>query len=315
MRSVVLLILGVFLLGVSSAKAADNSGALNSYNLILLEDYNFSGGDVQGKTFIGGDLNANGRVAEFGSRLANTNTAIDAVTIVGDVNANGIRVLRDNNLVYGGALNASTVELNDGNDGQLIYNPDVSIAAIKNELLSDSAYYSSLAGNGNFSNGVFNYTGSDELAVFNVSAADVFSQNSNLSLQWGAAQTVIVNVTASDFAGGNIVIGGGVNLNNGFTQQSAFSNILWNFYDANSIDFNGIAMKGSVLAPFADTRGGASFDGTFAANSYTGAREFHNFVFNYERPDDTVEVSESSTIMLLICALAGVFLRRKRIRK
>lgn len=315
MRSVVLLILGVFLLGVFSAKAADNSGALNSYNLILLEDYNFSGGDVQGKTFIGGDLNANGRVAEFGSRLANTNTAIDAVTIVGDVNANGIRVLRDNNLVYGGALNASTVELNDGNDGQLIYNPDVSIAAIKNELLSDSAYYSSLAGNGNFSNGVFNYTGSDELAVFNVSAADVFSQNSNLSLQWGAAQTVIVNVTASDFAGGNIVIGGGVNLNNGFTQQSAFSNILWNFYDANSIDFNGIAMKGSVLAPFADTRGGASFDGTFAANSYTGAREFHNFVFNYERPDDTVEVSESSTIMLLICALAGVFLRRKRIRK
>lgn len=315
MRSVVLLILGVFLLGASSAKAADNSGALNSYNLILLEDYNFSGGDVQGKTFIGGDLNANGRVAEFGSRLANTNTAIDAVTIVGDVNANGIRVLRDNNLVYGGALNASTVELNDGNDGQLIYNPDLSIAAIKNELLSDSAYYSSLAGNGNFSNGVFNYTGSDELAVFNVSAADVFSQNSNLSLQWGAAQTVIVNVTASDFAGGNIVIGGGVNLNNGFTQQSAFSNILWNFYDANSIDFNGIAMKGSVLAPFADTRGGASFDGTFAANSYTGAREFHNFVFNYERPDDTVEVSESSTIMLLICALAGVFLRRKRIRK
>jgi choice-of-anchor A domain-containing protein len=307
--------LGVFLLGASSAKAADNSGALNSYNLILLEDYNFSGGDVQGKTFIGGDLNANGRVAEFGSRLANTNTAIDAVTIVGDVNANGIRVLRDNNLVYGGALNASTVELNDGNDGQLIYNPDVSIAAIKNELLSDSAYYSSLAGNGNFSNGVFNYTGSDELAVFNVSAADVFSQNSNLSLQWGAAQTVIVNVTASDFAGGNIVIGGGVNLNNGFTQQSAFSNILWNFYDANSIDFNGIAMKGSVLAPFADTRDGASFDGTFAANSYTGAREFHNFVFNYERPDDTVEVSESSTIMLLICALAGVFLRRKRIRK
>lgn len=315
MRSVVLLILGVSLLGVFSAKAADNSGALNSYNLILLEDYNFSGGDVQGKTFIGGDLNANGRVAEFGSRLANTNTAIDAVTIVGDVNANGIRVLRDNNLVYGGALNASTVELNDGSDGQLIYNPDVSIAAIKNELLSDSAYYSSLAGNGNFSNGVFNYTGSDELAVFNVSAADVFSQNSNLSLQWGAAQTVIVNVTASDFAGGNIVIGGGVNLNNGFTQQSAFSNILWNFYDANSIDFNGIAMKGSVLAPFADTRGGASFDGTFAANSYTGAREFHNFVFNYERPDDTVEVSESSTIMLLICALAGVFLRRKRIRK
>ncbi|BFT28949.1 hypothetical protein D210916BOD24_01250 [Alteromonas sp. D210916BOD_24] len=293
---------------------SSGNGALGTYNLILLEDYNFSGGDVQGRTFIGGNLNAQGRYAEFGSRLANTNTAIDAVTIVGDVNASGVRVLRDNNLVYGGALNASTVELNDGDDGQLIHDPNVTIADIATELYTDTAYYASLSSNGAYSNGVFNYTGIDEVAVFNVSAIDIFSQNSNLSLNWGAAETVIINVSANGFSNNDIVIGGGVNLNNGFTQQSAFSNVLWNFYDAESINFNGVAMKGSVLAPFADTSGGASFDGTFAANSYTGAREFHDFVFNYERPPSIVAVSSPSTGVLLIGALGILFLRRRGCR-
>lgn len=40
---------------------------LSEYNLILLEDYNFQGGDVEGRTFIGGDLNAAGMGADFAS--------------------------------------------------------------------------------------------------------------------------------------------------------------------------------------------------------------------------------------------------------
>lgn len=316
MRFVLLVIIGLIHSAAayadgSSTKSASQNSAIGTYNLILLEDYNFQGGDVQGQAFIGGNLNAQGHYAEFGSRLENTDTAIDAVTIVGDVNANGVRVLRDNNLVYGGALNASVVELNDGDDGQLINNPDLSIADMASELFADTAYYASLSSNGTYSNGVFNYAGSDSVAVFNISALDIFSQNSNLSLNWGAAETVIINVSAEGFANSNIAIGGGVNLNNGFTQQSGFSNILWNFYDAQSINFNGVAMKGSVLAPFANTSGGASFDGAFAANSYTGAREFHNFVFNYERPQDVVEVSEPSVAFMTAFLLFALVARRR----
>lgn len=316
MRLFSLVLFGFFC--CAGALAADGTSvnvssgsALGTYNLVLLEDYNFSGGDVQGSSFIGGDLNAQGRYAEFGSRLANTDTAIDAVTIVGDVNASGIRVLRDNNLVYGGALNASHVELNDGDDGQLIYDSSLSVADIANELYTDTAYYASLSANGTYSNGVFNYAGTDDIAVFDVSAIDVFSQNSNLNLKWGSADTVIINVSANGYSGNDIAIGGGVNLNNGFTQLIGFSNILWNFYDAESIDFNGVAMKGSVLAPFADTSGGASFDGAFAANSYTGAREFHNFVFNYERPESVVAVSEPYMGALVGLAFVGLLSRRR----
>ena len=45
--------------------------------------------------------------------------------------------------------------------------------------------------------------------------------------------------------------------------------------DPTPFDFNGLAMKGAVLAPYASTTGGAVFDGAFCAKSYTGAREFH----------------------------------------
>ena len=299
----------------SEGVSLTSSSALGTYNLILLEDYNFKGGDVNGMAFIGGDFNGPGRATDFGSRLANTNTAIDAVTIVGDINANVVKVLNDNNLVYGGSLNATTIELNDGNDGQAIYDPTLSVDSIAASVHADSAYYASLSENGVFSNGTFNYSGTDEVAVFNVSASEIFAQNSNLSLNWGNAETVIINVSASDGnAGNDIVVGGGVNLNNGFNGSYAFSNVLWNFYDAESIDFGSLGMKGAVLAPLADTRSnGSAFDGTFVAKSYTGAQEFHNYVFNYERPQTSVvvDVPEPSTFLMVLMGLLMIRVNRR----
>jgi choice-of-anchor A domain-containing protein len=308
------LVMSLFTFIASVSAEESTSSTLGTYNLILLEDYNFQGGDVQGQVLIGGDLNASGHAVEFGSRLANTNTAIDAVTIMGDVNANQIRVLNDNNLVYGGALNVSHVELNDGNDGKAIANADLSIDDVAASLHADSAYFASLSANGTYSDGIFNYIGTDSVAVFNVSADDVFAQNSNLSLNWGDAETVIINVSASNALANDIVVGGGVNLNNGFNGSEAFSNVLWNFYDAESIDFNSLAVKGSVLAPLATTSGGASFDGSFAAVSYTGAREFHNYVFNYEAPSapPVVSVPEPPTIAVLAVLLLFLSFRRAR---
>lgn len=305
---------GCVCLSLLGATAQATSNTLGEYNLILIEDYNFQGGDVQGRTLIGGDLNAAGSAAEFGSRLENTDTAIDAVTVVGDITANQIRVLRDNNLVYGGNLNVGQVELNDGNDGAAIHDPSLSIADVAAELHADSAYFASLASTGTYSNGIFNYTGAGSEAVFNVDASDVFAQNTSLSLNWGAAETVIINVSAQDsIPGFDVTVGGGVNLNNGFNGPDAFSNILWNFYDATSIDFNSLAVKGSVLAPLATTTGGASFDGAFAAVSYTGAREFHNFVFNYDKPPTSTQIPEPSLWMLMIMSV--LYLTRVKRRR
>lgn len=288
-----------------SSLASATTGTIGKYNLILLGDYNFQGGDVQGQTFIGGDLNSSNPV-EFGSRLANTDTAIDAVTIVGDVNASRVRVLRDNNLVYGGSLNSTPVELNDGDDGQLIHNPALSVTDVMAELYADTAYFAGLTSTGAYSSNSFTYSGSEKVAVFDVSASDVFAQNSNLSLNWGSAETVIINVS-----GTHVNIGGGVNLNNGFNGDMSFSNIVWNFFEATSINFNSLASKGSVLAPYAVTSGGASFDGAFAAVSYTGAREFHNYTFNYDTPTTSTQVPEPPLFGLMLAASLALFRIRK----
>lgn len=299
------LILGL-IFSVFSATSAATSGTIGKYNLILLGDYNFTGGDVEGQTLIGGNLNATGQVAEFGSRLPNTDTAIDAVTIIGDVNANGVRVKQDNNLVYGGTLNVSNVELNDGDQGQLIQRSGMSIAAVENQLQAESTYFKNLSDTGAVVSGSdLAYQGTGTEAVFNVTADSLFATPTNgLTLDWGTADTVIINV-----GGENIDIDGGVNLIDGFTNQSGFSNIVWNFYEATSIDFNNMAVKGSVLAPYAHTTGGSSFDGAFAAISYTGAREFHNFVFNYT--STSTEVPEPPAIALMVACLAFVLRSRK----
>ncbi|WP_284218680.1 choice-of-anchor A family protein [Agaribacter marinus] len=310
----------VVVVGLASYAYDANSveNTIGKHNLILIEDYNFTGGDVQGSAVIGGDLNAN-VAAEFGSRLENTDIAIDAVTVVGNVgDVNGgnvqIRVLKDNNFVYGGQIyNNTTIELNDGDDAQLIHNPAVSIADIVAELHADTAYYAGLTANGTYANGQFNYSGTEDQVVFNVEAKDIFAQNSNLSLNGTSGRTVIINVATNGLTDNEIVLGGGINLNNGFNGNAAFSSVLWNFSDATRIDFGSLNVKGSVLAPYAHTFGSANVDGAYAALSFTGAREFHNFTFNGdEPPTSTVSVPVPPMFWFILASAIALVYRRSR---
>ncbi len=299
------------------------SNTLGEYNLILIEDYNLQGGDVQGRAFIGGDLN--GGVAEFGSRLANTDQAIDAVSIVGSVNAQRVRVLNDNNVVYAQTLSQgrtpeSVFELNDGDDGRAIFDPSLSISDIAAELYADSAYFESLNTSNQFDFGSFNsntgalsYSGNDSSVVFDLEASDIFSNNTNINanINFGALDAVIINVGGTD-----INVGGGVNVNgfgNSLNQNLGTTNVIWNFYEATSINFNNIAVAGAVLAPYADVTGGAVFDGAFAALSYTGAREFHNFVFNFDTP--VTDVSAPGATLIFMSALFYLVRVRKPYRQ
>ncbi|MDO6424813.1 choice-of-anchor A family protein [Saccharophagus degradans] len=279
---------------------------LSEYNLILLEDYNFQGGDVEGRTFIGGDLNAAGMGADFASRVPTLNI-VDSVNVVGDVTAANINV-QHGNFVHGGNLNAN-VNLNGA--GSVIHNPSLSISSIADELFAQSLTYSGLAANGTFNNvpnnSSFDYLGTDPLAVFSVDAADVFAQNNSLRLNSGNAETVIINVAGTD-----ITVNGGVNLVDGFRQNDiSFGNIIWNFFEAETINFGNLAMAGSVLAPFADITGGAVFEGSVAAESYTGGREFHRFLFN----TPNVSVPEPGPLSLLMLGIGFIALSRARAKQ
>ncbi|MEJ2073983.1 MAG: choice-of-anchor A family protein [Reinekea sp.] len=282
------------------------TGLLATHNLILHNDYNYQGGDVEGATFVGGDLNTSGQASDFGSKFGtkvNANNA--ALSVVGDVNGsttwNGQTIYGDihvqhGDFVYGGALNANPI-MNGG--GAVYQDKSLSIANIWNELTQASTdTLNAITSNQK----ELTYTGSDAVAVFNYSADDLFAQNTSLMLNAGSADTVVINVS-----GKAIKAGGGTNLVNGFNHNGiGAANILWNFYEAESVDFNNLAMWGAILAVDADLTGGAVFDGSVAALSYTGAREFHKFDFN-----PPVEVSEPGALALFALGLIAMIRRRK----
>jgi choice-of-anchor A domain-containing protein len=309
-----------FFAGLIFATASLSASAipLSDYNLILLGDLNSNSIHVYEKTFIGGNINATGWV-EFGSRMDKSSRE-NSLEVVGNLNGPGMHV-QAGYAAYSGNNNLGNVNCNGnglGGGACRTAGADLSgkAADLTQQLYSGSQEFASLLGNGDlFTKGndkKLQYDGSDKVAVFNLDGTSLFNQNSNWSLFAGAAETVIINVS-----GFNIVNAGGVNLNNGFGAHAGgtnlgASNILWNFYEATSIDFGSMRMNGSVLAPYANVTMKNDFDGALAAKSYSGSGQVHNFLFDWTPPPVKTEVPESSTLMLLLMGLGLISLARLR---
>lgn len=281
----------VALLTLGAAPLA--AGPLSDYNLILFQNYNYQGGEVEGRTIVGGDLNAAGQAPTFATAWP-VSPIMATVQIVGNTTAANVN-MQSGNFVHKGTLSVGNINHNGG--GATLLDSGLSVAALQTGSQMDAQAWALIPGNGAFLGAPFNYTleytGSSGLAVFTLPATTLFASNNTLQLNVPAGKTVLINVT-----GTNVVVGGGVNLAGIGWSTVGFGKILWNFPQATSIDFGGIAMKGAVLAPYADTSGGAVFDGAFCAKSYTGAREFHlpPFTGTIEPPPLPVESATWSRI-------------------
>lgn len=289
---------GLLLICATSLSSLTLASPLNDYNLILTGDYHYKGGQVQGATFIGGSLNAAGQSPTLGTRaFANAN----GLTVAGNVRAANVTLQRGN-LVYGGSLQVQNVNMN-GRSQTIIASADLSVASLAAQLEQESAAWAQQVSNGTFSKGTLSYDGADGLAVFDLDFNQLFANNSNLKLSVGSASQVVINVRGS-----TVNMGGGVNLSSGFRSIGA-ANILWNFHEATNINFNGVGMVGAVLALNADTRGGAMFDGSFAARSYSGSRDFNQYGFNLRLPEPPPQsIPEPTGLALLLSSLLAIFL-------
>lgn len=245
------------------------SGTIGKHNLILLGDYFGGEGHIYGTSVIGGNVHGN---LEVGSRLDRANTyddQVDALVVLGDINASQVRVLQNHALVHGGELNA---KVDSNTTVRQVAQTDIDYAnSVFDEVRGDAVFLNSLQANGSFSNGEFSYDGNDRLAVFNVDASDIDIQNQDLKLWKGAADTVVINVS-----GDNVQFRGNRNSSD-FNLENA-PNIVWNFHEATNVDFNNYSPAGSIIAPYAHLTGG-DFDGAVAAKSYGGNRQFHYYLF------------------------------------
>lgn len=305
------------LLGLASTASAM---PMSDYGLILLGDLNANNLHVQNRAFIGGNVTGGG--VEFGSRL-DKSTRENSAEIAGNLNA-GANV-GAGYLVIGGSNNASYLNCNGNGFGQrgcVVQDSSLKarVSNLTSQLHADTLNISRLESNGDLiANGnqkTLRYTGSDNIAVFSLDGAQLFAQNSNWSLDHGSAETVIINVSGAALK--NL---GGVNFNNGFGAEVGgnnigASNILWNFYEADNIDFGSSRFNGSVLAPFADVVMWNNFDGSLAANSYRGAGQVQNYLFsglNLPSPAPVaVAVSEPSALLMLLAGLGLLGMARRR---
>lgn len=293
--------------------------ALSEYNLIVVDDYSHSS-SVWGKTFVGGNLQSNG--GEFATRLQQDSFA-DTVKVLGDVSGSPINVMAGN-LTYGGELSAN---VNHNGGGSSIGGQSEAISAerdsIVKELTSASVSYKNLDESGSFSrqgnNAIFNYDGAESTAVFNVNAADIFTQNSLIQLNAGNSETVIINVSTESFSNQlydyDFVSPTGVNFGNGFqaesnTQNLGASNILWNFFDATSLALQDLKLNGSLLALNADILSIGTTNGSIAAKSLIQDSQIHNYLFN----TPTV-VPLPASLQFMLMGLGGIFIFRKKMSR
>lgn len=300
-------LLAVTCIGLCSAGA--NAGLLD-YNLVLTN--NLSGAvHVEGAAFVGGDLIAT-QMSEFNHKDL-TPLSFDGLEVAGNISGH-LKIMHGETAVYNTKDASAQIDcLGLANCATGGADLSGKAATLGGEMSSLAATYAALTANAsaliNGNQVRLQYTGTDDVAIFTVNASDIFFQNSGIDLVLGAATRAIINVI------GDVVNITNTNLNG----QWNYSNTLWNFVDASVVNFNHMAVKGSVLAASADVFNAAGFDGSLYAQSYTNTslREIHGFfwtppVLTPETP--VVDVPEPSLLLLLLgcLGLLGLMHMRRR---
>ncbi|GEM_PF-993449 len=293
------------------------SGTLDTYNLIVKDDLT-SSQHIYEKVIVGGDLHIDGNL-EVGSRI-NSDPKVDAVSVVGDINSGLLKAMQGHNIVYGG-VNSANVELNGSggsirqeNQAQLGQEFDV----LYDQVMSESLYYKNLTANSIFdtsdTNNMKLISGasvSDPLQIYDIAATDTLSvQNASFDFSSKPTTPVVINVSGTDIIIKSKATGS-------FATQQFASMVLWNFYEAESIEFSQDGWYGSVLAPYADITAGnaGAMNGSIAALSYEGNIEIHNALYNYTPPTPPTAVSEPGSLIVFATGLLALIRiqRRKRV--
>jgi len=147
----------------------------------------------------------------------------------------------------------------------------------------------------------------------------------NLSLPDGATISGVNIVTANGATPTGVVLnvsGNNLKFSGGSYTTGALSNsaVLYNFTNATALSFNSLALEGTLLAPLATvTFGSGRMDGSLIAANLLGSAPIYDPGFSEPLPAYTSQfktassaVSEPSTFLILMPALAALMLQRRR---
>ncbi len=250
-------------------------GPLMRYNVITFEDLH-TNSDIEGKTFVGGNLTGTD-TSLFALQESATTCGEDTLIVAGDIIGGDPLSVSFGGVRLGGTDNGRVINLLGA--CSLTNDPSVSVGSIEAQLKNASSMMTGMSTNSGATipttAGPVTFLGaaaSGEVAVFHVSAADVFSNVNataiEMNLNGAAAAVINVSGTAIDW-------NNGADMTAGFTNLNVRDLVIWNFYEATSINLQSKNLLGNALAPFADISTGGPIDGSIAAKSLTTTADVH----------------------------------------
>lgn len=327
MRKIFLSVLTVLIFATSIAYADPLLGPAQDYNMFLFGDVNVYTSDSHGRIAAGGNVsltnyNVGGSPAsdysviaggDFsylygtvwnGGVFAGGNVSVDHYTINGDLTANGgITYLKDGVVVsyiesgtvtgtrtpYAGA----DIPIDFGQAYIDLRSTSTALAGMTATAIAEVQYETNLH---------FWGSGAD-VDIFNLNLTqEVFDKITNFTFHDIGDNVAIINVSGFDEFNRNLGMNG---LGDPWVDGKD-ENILWNFFEADTLDLRG-TVRGSILAPDADvTFNNGNLWGNLVANSMTGDEEFHAPPFN---PDVVIIPEPVSSILFLVGAATLGFRR------
>lgn len=267
-------------LAVSAAEA----GIINNWNLIVLGNWTNNSQDVEGNAFCGGNFTGGSpTIAKNLNAAAWLNR--DSLAVVGTTTVSNIN-LQAGNFAHGGAVTGNVNRNGGGTVRQ-----DNTLAALgatmASEMVTLSSSLRSLAADSvatfpGGQPGAVRYTanaGLDGIAVFSVNAGNVFNNNliQQIELDINGASQIVINVagTSVNFNNGNMV--------GSWTSAFARANVIWNFFEATSIDLDR-NFNGAILAPLAHLENSTAIDGSVFVRTFNQTGEVHLPFYNGSVP-------------------------------
>lgn len=238
-------------------------GPAKGFNVFVLENMTQPSADTQGKVAVG----KNARLSNYSVGDLLPPNSGDVLIVDGDLTFTSGSV-NNGNAVYGGSTNLPQLAVTI-TGGTLRHGHPVDFQAAKVYLQNLSKTLSATLPNGSslFQWGSITLKGTDPLLnVFSISGGDLSASN-NFEINVPKGSSVLVNISGQNVSwmGGMSVIG------------ASISNVLFNFFQSQTLKIQGIEVRGTVLAPLAavDFQSGL-VTGQLIANSVTGSGQFNN---------------------------------------
>ena len=274
-------------------------GIISGYNLVTGSTV-ASSFDVEGSAIVGGNLTGSNQFFNNSGRAP----ASPTLSVYGDISGT-TKTLAPATVYYSTA--SGTLSLNAG--GTQIQNayPN-SLGAYLAPLNAMSTQLSGMAQQSGNTVGVNSGTvtfngasGTNGIAYIDVTAAQLATllpNNTVLFTLGSGVSTIVVNVS------GNFSDPGSEHVN------SAQTDVLFNFYNAQSITFN--SWETSVLAPGAATTTQNAFEGFLYTNTLQAGGEMHNLVYTGYTPPPPPPVPEPASLSVMAAGLFGIAATRRR---